>query len=107
MKILRSLELIFFGFRISDCGWTKTHGYFLQMGGFILHEGNEQERVLINDGSNELRLDRFIKEGKFRTITEEYIQDRSKGDGLAKALVIIQTSWFACNVSRERLKALL
>jgi hypothetical protein len=64
------------------------------MGGFILHEGNEPERVLTNDGSDELRLDRFIKEGKFTTIKEEYIQDRSKGDGLAKALVILQTSWF-------------
>jgi hypothetical protein len=66
------------------------------MGGFVLYEGNEPKRVLTNDESGELDpvLDRFVKEGKLTTIKEEYIQDRSKGDGLAKALVIMQTSWF-------------
>ena len=65
------------------------------MGGFILYEleGNEPKCVLTKDRFEGL-LDRFIKEGKFTTIKEEYIQDRSKGDGLAKALVIMQTSWF-------------
>jgi hypothetical protein len=66
------------------------------MGGFILYEGNEPKGVLTNNGFGGLNpvLDRFLKEGKFTTIKEEYIQDRSKGDGLAKALVIMQTSWF-------------
>ena len=76
------------------------------MGGFILYQGNEPKCVLTDDSFGGLNpvLDRFVKEGKFKTIKEEYIQDRSKGDGLAKALVIMQTSWY---VSRERLKTLL
>ena len=66
------------------------------MGGFILYEGNKPKCVLTDDSFAQPNpvLDRFLKEGKFTTIKEEYIQDRSKGDGLAKALVVIQTSWF-------------
>jgi hypothetical protein len=71
--------------------WTKTHGYFIQMGGFTLYKGEESQGVLNPDKMKEL-----LGEGKieFPTITEEQVRDRSKGDGLSKALAIGQTSWF-------------
>lgn len=41
-------------------------------------------------------LEKLFIEGKimFPTITEEEIQDRSKGDGLTKVIAISQTTWF-------------
>ncbi|KDR77170.1 hypothetical protein GALMADRAFT_155817 [Galerina marginata CBS 339.88] len=65
--------------------WTKTHGYFIQMGGFILLKNGEID---------------------FPKITEEEIRDRSKGDGLSKALVILQTSWFIAQCVARRTQGL-
>ncbi|KAH9952765.1 hypothetical protein BC827DRAFT_1274197 [Russula dissimulans] len=45
-------------------GWTLTHGFFATMGGFMEYEGNRP------------------------------IRDKSKGDFISKAVVILQTSWF-------------
>ncbi|KDR78848.1 hypothetical protein GALMADRAFT_118323 [Galerina marginata CBS 339.88] len=72
-------------------GWTKTHGHFLQMGGFLLYKGDAAQETLIPE-----TFKRLLQNGKinFPSITQEKIQDRSKGDGLSKALVVIQTSWF-------------
>ena len=71
-------------------GWTKTHGYFLQMGGFMLMDGNERNRVLSPD-----ELPELLQKGEiaFPSITEEEIEDRSKADGLAKGIAVLQTTW--------------
>ncbi|KAF9474062.1 hypothetical protein BDN70DRAFT_842810, partial [Pholiota conissans] len=80
--------------------WTITHGFFLQMGGFMLSEDGRAIHILI-DGShqeipNKLQLIHNIKEGIISPprITEEDIQDRSKGDIISKAIIILQTMWF-------------
>ncbi|KAF8950662.1 hypothetical protein BDZ97DRAFT_1687152 [Flammula alnicola] len=83
----------------TDKGWTKTHGYFLQMGGFMLFEGNTRKGVL-----SHRTLEALLEEDKikFPNITEEEIQDRSKGDALSKTLVIGQTTWFIAQcISRK------
>ncbi|KAF8950047.1 hypothetical protein BDZ97DRAFT_1934681 [Flammula alnicola] len=77
--------------RYRSKGWTKTHGYFLQMGGFMLFKGKVAVRVLSPDVFGQLLDYGSIK---FPTITEEEIQDRSKGDALSKILVVGQTTWF-------------
>jgi hypothetical protein len=61
------------------------------MGGFMLFEGDEATRTLTPD-----LLESLSDKGKidFPEITENEIQDRSKGDGLTKGLVVIHTSWF-------------
>ncbi|KIK08796.1 hypothetical protein K443DRAFT_84407, partial [Laccaria amethystina LaAM-08-1] len=70
-------------------GWTKTHGFFIQMGGFRLLTtpprvlSPEEFEVLLETG----QID-------FPSITEEEIGDKSKGDMLAKSLVVFQTFWF-------------
>lgn len=68
-----------------------THGYFVQMGGFMLY--NDKTRMHVLTGS---ALESLFIEGKisFPMITEAEIQDRSKGDGLTKAIVLVQTTWF-------------
>ncbi|KAF8641281.1 hypothetical protein AX16_010060 [Volvariella volvacea WC 439] len=70
-------------------GWTTTHGFFVQMGGLVQKENAERSsvyRVLceIED------LDGI----KIPCIPEKEIMDHGKGDLLAKAVVVVQTTWF-------------
>ncbi|KAF9470555.1 hypothetical protein BDN70DRAFT_998899 [Pholiota conissans] len=80
--------------------WTLTHGFFLQMGGFMLSEDGRPIHILIDGSyhstSKELQLIHNIKEGIVSPIriTEEDIQDRSKGDIISKTIIILQTTWF-------------
>ncbi|KDR70515.1 hypothetical protein GALMADRAFT_103228 [Galerina marginata CBS 339.88] len=85
--------------RYREYGWTITHGHFLQMGGFILVEDGIDSSVLTPKEFNILLAD---KEIGFPLISEKEILDRSKGDGLSKALAVAQTSWFIAQcISRK------
>lgn len=69
-----------------------THGFFLQMGGFVLYENEYPKKVLV--------FSSFIsalhgKKIDAPTVTEQELQDRSKGNAISKAIVVLQTSWFA------------
>ncbi|KAF8956877.1 hypothetical protein BDZ97DRAFT_2079536 [Flammula alnicola] len=72
-------------------GWTKTHAFFLIMGGFSLHQDGVFLRTL-----DVTELEELAESGKvdWPNIREEEIDDRSKGDFLSKSVVILQTSWF-------------
>ncbi|KAF8189019.1 hypothetical protein BJ912DRAFT_967721 [Pholiota molesta] len=84
--------------------WTLTHGFFLQMGGFMLSEDGRPIQTLAP-----LRKDQVVEPGRFSPdiktnidnhvidpplTTKEDIQDRSKGDFISKSLIILQTTWF-------------
>jgi len=71
--------------------WTITHGFLASMGGFTLHEGGVASRTLDID-----TLEGFYGEERIEwpTITEEVIEDRSKGDFLSKGMAVLQTTWF-------------
>ena len=72
-------------------GWTKTHAFFLIMGGFTLYEQGKPLRVL------EWRdLEALARAGRINwpDITEEEIKDKSNGDYLSKSIVVLQTTWF-------------
>jgi hypothetical protein len=77
--------------QISERGWTRTHGYFIQMGGFTLFEGENAKGVLTPEQLSELLKAKKIE---FPTITVEEIEDRSKGDGFSKTIALGQTLWF-------------
>jgi len=68
-----------------------THGFFLGMGGFALYKGDEELGTLTKEMFEELEA---AGEIVFPSITREEIEDRSKGDPLTKALVVLQTLWF-------------
>jgi len=73
-------------------GWTMTHGFFVIMGGFTLHdERGTPLRIL-----EPIELEKLSEAGRIKwpSVTEEEIQDRSKGDCLSKGIVLVQTSWF-------------
>ena len=82
-----------------DRGWTKTHGYFIQMGGFTLFEGNVAKGVLSPERFSEL-----LTAGKiaFPTVTVEEIEDRSKADGFSKTIALGQTLWFVAQCIARR-----
>ncbi|KAF5309498.1 hypothetical protein D9619_012289 [Psilocybe cf. subviscida] len=71
--------------------WTRTHGFFIQMGGFILYENGYPKEVLDYERLKELLLNDAIDAP---TVTERELQDRSKGDAVSKAIVVLQTMWF-------------
>ncbi|KAH9962611.1 hypothetical protein BC827DRAFT_1129886, partial [Russula dissimulans] len=73
-------------------GWTTTHGFFAIMGGFMEYDGNQPIRVLLPE---ELQSYSLTGNGDFPKISKAEIEDKSKGDFLAKAVVILQTGWFA------------
>ena len=72
-------------------GWTMAHGYFIEMGGLMLFEGNVAKGVL-----SEERFSELLTAGKiaFPTVTAEDIEDRSKADGFSKTIALGQTLWF-------------
>ncbi|KAH9959108.1 hypothetical protein BC827DRAFT_1269111 [Russula dissimulans] len=72
-------------------GWTLTHGFFATMGGFMAYEGNKPIEVLLPE---KLRSYSLTGNGDFPRISKKEIQDKSKGDFISKAVVILQTSWF-------------
>ncbi|KAF9566588.1 hypothetical protein CPC08DRAFT_703949 [Agrocybe pediades] len=74
--------------------WTKKHGFFLQMGGFVLHAKDGPRRIL--DWPEWEQLMEYYKDGRvdLSKITEATIDDHSKADGFAKCIALIQTSWF-------------
>ena len=95
-------------------GWSKTHGFFIIMGGFHLFEhhpiqtsNNNKFRLHDDDiplcplaardlyGDHTYQsIEADIDFTSFTVPTEEEINDRGKSDWLAKSLVLLQTSWF-------------
>ncbi|KAG2109821.1 hypothetical protein DEU56DRAFT_749915 [Suillus clintonianus] len=71
--------------------WTMTHGFFAWMGGFILYVDGKP-RATRTPGE----LLRFVRDRSvdMPIISEAEIKDRSKGDGLSKAIALLQLAWF-------------
>ncbi|KAF8334302.1 uncharacterized protein EI90DRAFT_3121622 [Cantharellus anzutake] len=76
-------------------GWTLSHSYFVNMGGFFDGaNGNAVEP----DGNPSTLFKRYpgiIKHSGEVAVSKEEILDRSKGDFFAKLIVAIQLVWFA------------
>ncbi|KAH9479058.1 hypothetical protein JR316_0007635 [Psilocybe cubensis] len=73
------------------------------MGGFTLFDGQRPMGVLSHK-----HLSHLLREGKVRfpDISVKEIEDRSKSDGLAKFLVIGQTTWFILQVITRKVQGL-
>ncbi|KDQ59774.1 hypothetical protein JAAARDRAFT_126716 [Jaapia argillacea MUCL 33604] len=78
-----------------DHKWTRTHGFFALMGGFMLYDGDQPIRTLTLAD-----LETLVDDGSidFPSITKEEIEDRSKGDALSKGIALIHTTWFTIQV---------
>ncbi|KXN89069.1 hypothetical protein AN958_06338 [Leucoagaricus sp. SymC.cos] len=58
-------------------GWTLTHGFFIQMVGFMMYHEDKPVKVLT-----------------FKRLLAATIMDKSKGDWLTKLVVVLQITWF-------------
>jgi hypothetical protein len=85
-------------------GWMKTHGYFLQMGGFMLVNRDGRRQILSPETLERLLLEKRIE---FPAITEGEIEDRSKLDGLSKAVAVGQTTWFVAQCITRKVQGLV
>ena len=111
MRIKVSLKnwIIFLSTILSDSSleqrWSMTHGFFIIMGGFHPFERSSKEtgndnRGIPQEDDKPLHplqasdLVRFDGYSEFFMPTEAEIKDKGKSDWLAKALVLLQTSWF-------------
>jgi hypothetical protein len=73
------------------------------MGGFMEYEGNRPIRVLLPD---QLESYSLTGNGDFPRISKAEIKDKSKGDFISKAVVILQTSWFVIQCVARRFQGL-
>ncbi|KAJ8081765.1 hypothetical protein PM082_007611 [Marasmius tenuissimus] len=77
--------------------WTVSHSFFVIMGGFMLVDGeNRPVRPLLVEDVTERNNMGAIS---LPILSEREIQDRSKGDGLSKTFILLQTTWFLIQVS--------
>jgi hypothetical protein len=71
--------------------WTMRHAYYANMGGFVLETMDFKAFPVTSKQVHWLVEKNYIDLPK---ITVEEINDKSKADTFAKAVTIIQTSWF-------------
>lgn len=89
---------------LSEYGFNGVHGYLAQMGGFMLYRGNDRIGVLQEvEHLKPLLQGRHFVYGHylvspsditFQLPTQIQIEDKSKSDGLSKALSLAQVWWF-------------
>ena len=71
--------------------WTMRHGFYANMGGFILQPKDSQP-FPVNSKQIKYLVDcNYIP---FPSITEKEVWDKSKQDGFQKTLTLFQTGWF-------------
>ena len=74
--------------------WTVTHGFFADMGGFILHTPDFVQFPL-----NAKQLHYMVTRGylDLPRITKEEIDDKNKLDVILRTITLAQTLWFVVN----------
>ncbi|KAJ6449521.1 hypothetical protein C8R45DRAFT_144611 [Mycena sanguinolenta] len=71
-------------------GFSRTHGMFFSMGGFVSHGGYPIATMKqLEDPDLGLELQKAIQ-----NVKEEEIKDKSKGDALSKGVAFLQGLWF-------------
>ena len=80
--------------------WSMTHSFPTIMGGFAI-EVTENGKPILDGHHKRLVLDEVSlkwffrsKAGSIPTLSKSDIEDKSKSDGLAKSIVVIQALWF-------------
>ena len=100
--------------------WTTTHGHFLQMGGFRISmrdEGEPESRIPHISKRNEEVVEGLLTFDTFKSllgenliafpkISEEEINDKSKGDALSKGIAAIQLAWFITQIIARGMQGL-
>ena len=69
-----------------------THSFYVVMGGFVLYDKEENIYRPIHPVHFSTQVGHQFA---FPKLSEEEIQDKSKGDALAKTIAVIQLLWFS------------
>jgi hypothetical protein len=102
-RFTKYIKQLFFRGEERDVKWTKTHGFFIQMGGFMLYKNGQPVEVLTYQSLKE-RIEE--EEIDIPRITERTINDKSKSDYLSKGFVVVQTTWFVVQCIARLAKSL-
>jgi hypothetical protein len=87
--------------------WTRVHSHFANMGGFVIRvDGNTvgQRNTVSRSSLYHLTISDILalrKDGSLEqlpSISEEEINDKSKSDGLVRAIAIVQIAWMALQI---------
>ncbi|KAL8867670.1 MAG: hypothetical protein Q9174_005510 [Haloplaca sp. 1 TL-2023] len=75
--------------------WTLRHGFYANMGGFVLHPRESTPFPV-----NSKQLHWLIQRGyvDYPTMTAKEVWDKSKADGFQKSLTCLQTGWFIIQI---------
>ncbi|KAF8659469.1 hypothetical protein AX16_001836 [Volvariella volvacea WC 439] len=93
--------------------WTRTHGFFVQMGGLMIEVEKGKKYEVVYCDYNGTAIIKGLKSYTNRSIEnlpairKKEIQDRGKGDILAKTIVILQTLWFVAQCIARRVENLV
>ena len=73
-----------------------THSFFLEMGGFRYHRETPDPTISYNAALRYSDLMSLVQTNKIRfpSLTQADIEDKSKADGMAKGIAILQATWF-------------
>jgi hypothetical protein len=85
--------------------WTLTHGFYASMGGFVIDRqdsGGSCITLTVEGVKHLLKNDPDV----IPDISKDSIMDHSKADGVAKALQLVQVSWFCINCACRRAQGL-
>lgn len=88
--------------------WTLTHGFYADMGGFVLHprigSGDEKwERFPVNAQQLHYLLKHgYVNAEMVKAVDKRRIKDKNKLDNLLRLLVFVQNSWFLINLVARR-----
>ena len=76
-------------------GWTMRHGFYANMGGFVLETPNFPSYPINAKQLHYLVTKDYIP---YPSTTSKEIWDKSKQDGFQKLLTMVQTGWFVIQV---------
>lgn len=91
-------------------GWTSTHSFFANMGGFVICSSTESSNPNITHLTSDSLL--RIVQHNTRCIdfdsfpSQEEILDRSKSDNFTRSLVVLHIVWFVANCITRLVKGL-
>ncbi|PVF92169.1 hypothetical protein CPB86DRAFT_717954 [Serendipita vermifera] len=94
--------------REGGIGWTRTHAFFVMMGGFYAYKPSDSPDYY-DQACHPLSSDSMIwlvREQQYHLPSNEEIEDRNKSNWLAKVVVLTQTTWFVVQCAARVLKGL-
>jgi hypothetical protein len=97
-KVPRQAQQILYAKGVKELGysdWTMVHGFYADMGGFVLHGPGIEAPCPVDA----LQLLFLLKHEciEYPRIAKEDINDRNKSDGFARCIAVFQAVWMVVN----------